>query len=205
MTRMPSLVLLDLMGTLVREPFYRDVPEFFGMSLRELLSIKHPTSWLEFENGAIDEETFLRSFFADGRDFDRAGLVEHMRAAYAYLPGAEALLADLKSAGVRLAILSNYPVWYRMIDERLRYSRFVERGYYSCELGVRKPNPEIYAQVLDDVGLPAEELLFVDDRPENCAGAEKLGMRTLHFTDVPDLRAELTRRELLRADAAGDA
>lgn len=49
------VLLFDIMDTLVRDPFYQDVPAFFGMSLKELIDIKHPTAWIEFEKGLIDE------------------------------------------------------------------------------------------------------------------------------------------------------
>lgn len=202
MTQAPSFLLLDLMGTLVREPFYRDVPGFFGMNLSELLAVKNPTSWIEFESGLMDEATFLARFFADERSFDHAGLVNHMRDSYEYLAGAEQLLSDLSSAGVRVSILSNYPSWYQMIDEKLGFSRFVESSFFSCDLGCRKPDASIYEAVLRDVDVAANEILFVDDRPENCVGAERAGMQALHFTDVPGLRAELTRKAILRTDAS---
>ena len=200
MIQAPKVLLLDLMGTLVREPFYRDVPSFFDMSLSELLAVKSPTAWIEFENGQIDEATFLDRFFEDGRVYDQQGLVRMMRAAYEYLPGAEQLLADLNSAGVRMNILSNYPSWYAMIDEKLAFSRFFESIFVSCDLGCRKPDRAPYEAVIEALALEPHEILFVDDRPENCTGAERVGMQSLHFADVPGLRAELTRRGVLRSD-----
>lgn len=202
MTQTPSILLFDLMGTLVREPFYKDVPEFLGMSLRELLSVKSPTAWIEFESGRIDEEAFLRDFFADGREFDGVGMIECMRSAYEYLPGARELLVDLNSASVRLSLLSNYPSWYQMIDEKLGYSAWLESSFYSCDLGHRKPDQEAYGLVLEQLDVAAEQVLFIDDRPENCVGAERAGMGALHFTDAHDLRAELTRRSILNSARA---
>ncbi|XP_042993022.1 flavin mononucleotide hydrolase 1, chloroplatic isoform X3 [Carya illinoinensis] len=67
--RLPIL-LFDIMDTLVRDPFYHDVPAFFGMSLKELIECKHPTAWIEFEKGMIDEVELSRIFFKDGRSFD---------------------------------------------------------------------------------------------------------------------------------------
>lgn len=49
------ILLFDIMDTIVRDPFYEDVPAFFGMSLKELIDCKHPTAWVEFEKGFIDE------------------------------------------------------------------------------------------------------------------------------------------------------
>lgn len=60
--------------TLVRDPFYEEVPKFFGMSLKELYSAKHPTAWVEFERGEISEEILVSRFFRDSRAFDSEGM-----------------------------------------------------------------------------------------------------------------------------------
>lgn len=49
------ILLFDIMDTVVRDPFYKDIPAFFGMSFNELIDCKNPTSWIEFEKGLIDE------------------------------------------------------------------------------------------------------------------------------------------------------
>ncbi|PSR71907.1 hypothetical protein CEY00_Acc33747, partial [Actinidia chinensis var. chinensis] len=56
------VLLFDVMDTIVRDPFYEDVPAFFSMSLKELIECKHPTAWIEFERGLIDEMEFARNF-----------------------------------------------------------------------------------------------------------------------------------------------
>jgi hypothetical protein len=43
------------MDTIVRDPFYKDIPAFFQMSFNQLIDSKHPTAWIEFEKGLIDE------------------------------------------------------------------------------------------------------------------------------------------------------
>ncbi|XP_031249796.1 flavin mononucleotide hydrolase 1, chloroplatic-like [Pistacia vera] len=67
------ILLFDIMDTIVRDPFYQDVPAFFGMPMKELIECKHPTAWLEFEKGLIDEMELARKFFKDGRPFDLEG------------------------------------------------------------------------------------------------------------------------------------
>jgi len=64
----------------------------------------------------------------------------------------------------------------------------------SWELGVLKPDARIYRIALERLGVPAGEALFVDDRPENVAGAEAVGMRGLVFTG--DASVEALRRTL---------
>lgn len=47
------------------------------MPMKELLECKHPTAWIEFEKGLIDEDELARKFFIDGRDFDLEGEIHH--------------------------------------------------------------------------------------------------------------------------------
>ena len=46
---MRPILLFDVMGTLVHDPFFEEMPEFFGLSFDELLAVKHPSAWVEFE------------------------------------------------------------------------------------------------------------------------------------------------------------
>jgi epoxide hydrolase-like predicted phosphatase len=61
----------------------------------------------------------------------------------------------------------------------------------SSEVGLRKPDPRIYAELVRRLGLPAEHVVFVDDLPENLPAAAELGIQTILFTDAPTLRQRL--------------
>lgn len=102
----------------------------------------------------------------------------------------------LREAGVRTAILSNM-VWEILLHMRKRFGwldRF-DQHTWSCELGIAKPDPEIYLYTCEGLGVPPEETLFLDDKPENVAAAEKLGMKAIGFTTVKRLREQLEERE----------
>ena len=185
------VLLLDVMGTLVYEPFYREVPAFFGMSLERLIAEKHPTAWAEFERGEIDEVELEAKFFKDGRSYDHAGMRARMEEAYELLDGVEELLSDLKAARVEMHALSNYPDWYLLIERKLALSRFLKWTFVSCRTGARKPSPAAYRAAIDGLGRPPADLVFVDDREENCAGARALGIEAIRFRGAEALRGAL--------------
>jgi HAD superfamily hydrolase (TIGR01509 family) len=189
----PSVILWDVMGTLVYDPFFVEVPQFFGMTLDELYAAKHPTAWQAFERGTIDEAQLLREFFADGRAFDGEGLKAMMRDAYELLPGIEPLLDRLRDAGVPMHALSNYPPWWRLIEEAVSLSRWVTWSFVSCRTGVRKPAAQAYEAALEALELPAQACLFIDDREANCQGARAVGMPAVRFRSVAALQPELRR------------
>lgn len=192
------VLLLDVMDTLVHDPFYVEVLEFFGLDLDGLFAIKSKQAWLEFERGEIDEAAIVDRYFHDGRKLDLAGLRACMGAAYRWLPGVEAVLTELRAAGVEMHALSNYPVWFELIEQRLGLSRYLEWSFVSCRTGVRKPDAGAYLGAARRLGRDPRECLFVDDRAHNCAAAEALGMPALEFVDGPQLRAGLVARGLLR-------
>ena len=107
----------------------------------------------------------------------------------------EALCGEL-SARHGCHLLSNYPVWYRIIEEKLELSRYADGSFVSCNLGVRKPHPGIYQAAIDQLGDPGA-MIFVDDRQQNCDAAMALGIDALRFRDAATLRGELVARGLL--------
>jgi HAD superfamily hydrolase (TIGR01509 family) len=61
----------------------------------------------------------------------------------------------------------------------------------SYEVGCIKPDSQIYHVALEKAQADPGECVFIDDRPENIAAAEDLGIRTILFLDDTDLEAEL--------------
>lgn len=197
MTTRPPVLFLDVMDTLVEDPFFTRVPAFFAMSMEELLAVKDPTAWLDFERGLVDEEEYARRAFKDGRAYDHAAFRALMVDGYRYLEGVEDLLAQLKSRGVEMHALSNYPPWFELLDEKLRLSRYLSWRFVSCKTGVRKPDPGAYTGPLTALERAPGECWFIDDRRVNCEVAEALSIRTHHFTGVAGLRSFLEVEGLL--------
>lgn len=194
---MQPVLLFDVMGTLVRDPFFEEIPAFFGLDLQQFIAGKHPTAWIDFETGRLDSRGYAAQMFSDRRAVDMAELEAHVRRSYRFLDGVEALLGDLVARGVEMHALSNYPEWYRMIEEELGLGRFVRWSFVSCRTGYRKPDPRAYTHALEALGRRADECLFIDDRPGNCEGATAEGIPSLVFTDAVSLRRELEERGVL--------
>jgi putative hydrolase of the HAD superfamily len=112
-----------------------------------------------------------------------------------------AWVAALQRAGLRTAILSN------MVSDLLRHMRTSPdfdwlAGFthltWSCDLGIGKPDPAIYLHTCEKLQVRPEHSLFIDDKPENIAAAEALGIRSILFTDAAQLRRDLHSRNLLQ-------
>jgi len=76
-----------------------------------------------------------------------------------------------------------------------RFKNCFERFYLSHEIGMRKPNAEIFEFVLNENGLKAEETFFIDDTKENTDAAERLGIQCWNLQvgkeDIIDLKSKL--------------
>lgn len=186
------ILLFDVMDTIVRDPFYHQVPAFFRMSMKELLDCKHPTVWIDFEKGLIDEMELARNFFKDGRHCDIEGLKNCMKEGYSYIEGVEELLYDLKKNGYELHAFTNYPIWYQMIEEKLKLSNYLSWTFCSCVIGKRKPEADFYSEVEKRLGVDPANCVFVDDRLKNVDAAIEAGFSGLQFKNAEILRKELS-------------
>ena len=75
---------------------------------------------------------------------------------------------------------------------------FYEQGYdmfdilvFSCKEGVRKPEKKIFELTLKKLGVHAPEAVFIDDKKENVKSAEKIGLKTVLFKNILQLKKEL--------------
>jgi FMN phosphatase YigB (HAD superfamily) len=194
----PSVILWDIMDTVVRDPFFTHMPAFFGQSFQELVQRLQPGTWVEFELGRLNEPEFFARFFKDGSVIDGPALKRCMANGYAWIEGMPELLGELRSRSVPMHALSNYPEWYQLVEERLELSRYLSLSFISCRTGVRKPALEAFSYACESLGLPPESCLLVDDRAQNCEAARKVGLPTLHFDgDVMRLRRDLAEHRLL--------
>jgi putative hydrolase of the HAD superfamily len=107
--------------------------------------------------------------------------------------------AGVVAAGVPVALLSNMvpEIGAHLRDELRLFDAFAHVAY-SCELGVIKPEPAIYAHVLDVLSLGPEDVLFVDDREANVSAARELGWHAIEFRGRDPLMAAIAAGYSLR-------
>lgn len=194
MPEAPPVLLFDIMDTLVVDPFHEAIPAFFGLSLPELIRAASPGAWVAFERGELLPSEYAERMFADGRAVEWHAFEAHVRAAYRWVDGMEELVSELGRRGHEMHALSNYPVLYRVVDEVVGLSRYMPLTFVSCNTRHRKPDPESFLHAARELGRAPEECLLIDDRRQNCEGAERVGMSALVFEDAKTL--ELRLREL---------
>ena len=121
-------------------------------------------------------------------DAEALELIEHDNRQWTNeCPEMLALARDLRQAGYKTAILSNME--RRMLGvmrEKLAWLDEFEVQMYSCELGMVKPDAEIYLECCRRLGCQPEEVLFLDDKKVNTEGAKSIGMQSYVFASGID-------------------
>ncbi len=196
-------VAFDVMDTLLTDPFREALHAATGHTVDEIIARRDPQVHPAFERGEIDEHDYWRAFAAAGIVADREIFHRERRQRTRWLPGMRALLDELDGQVLRAAA-TNYPVWIEELATGPLAGR-LEVVVASCHVGARKPDPGFYQAVLARLGLAAEQVLFVDDRPANVDGAAAAGMRAHRFAHVDGLRSWLVEQRVLPRVAGADS
>ena len=142
---------------------------------------------VRFEKGAMEERDFEVALAAKlGVSGD--GLIDRLFAGIRPEPAVIDAVAAARRQGVRCGLLSNS--WGHRYD-RSRWEELFDATVISGEIGMRKPDPEIYALAAERLGLPPQEIVFVDDIQHNLPPAEAIGMATVHHTTAEKTVTEL--------------
>jgi putative hydrolase of the HAD superfamily len=144
-----------------------------GGSDEEYWSLIGSSLGLSFDDDAVRELTAL----------DNAGWLDE--------PVADtvALIDDLASSGVPLALLSNAPSTFARLAEKLPWAKHFRHLVFSGDLGYAKPDAAIWRHVESVVG--SSDLIFYDDRLPNIEGALVAGWDARLWTSAAAARVEL--------------
>lgn len=108
------------------------------------------------------------------------------------------ILKQLKQAGYPLYGLSNWSAeTFPYAREKYDFFHLFDDFVISGEVGQVKPDPEIFQIMLEQIGKPAEQCLFIDDSLTNINQAQKMGFGTIHFQSPEQLATALHELKIL--------
>ncbi len=94
----------------------------------------------------------------------------------------------------KLAILSNHSKeWASYMRQKFDLFKSFDPLIFSCDVGFRKPDPQIYEMALEKLKCDPEECIFIDDKKRNTDAGEKLGIKGIVFENSAKLEKELSR------------
>lgn len=107
-----------------------------------------------------------------------------------------------RAAGIRTGLISNS--WGNGLDyDPALMEELFDAVVISGDVGLHKPQPEIFLMGAERIGVAPEECVFVDDLRENCAGAEAVGMKAILHRGSAGTLPQL--QELLGVPVTDDA
>lgn len=209
-----KVVFFDFGGVFTLSPFsaIADMAEARGATPEQLMHIvfgdygedgDHP--WHRLERGELSLEDTRLAIQDLGRS--QHGLEIDLYELFAAMPRDGGLrhelverVSNIKEAGLQTAIITNnvkeFAEGWRSL---LPVDELFDRVFDSCELGIRKPNAEIYRYALDAMQVRPEQALFLDDFQANVDSARALGIDCIWVREpLEECWRELDQRVLMR-------
>ena len=190
-------VIFDWGGVLIDDPrpgLLQYCCEVFSIPLENYTPV-HDLFLDEFHKGKISEERFWQQI-ADKLGIPLLSARPKWYDAFrsAYVPKQEMfhLVSSLHDKGYKTALLSNTELPAVEFFHELDYDMF-DVLVFSCLEGVMKPEQKIYEFTLERLGSKAEQTVFIDDRQDYIRGAEDVGLNTILFKNIDQVKDELVR------------
>jgi glucose-1-phosphatase len=211
----PKMLYFDLGNVLLsfsHEQMYRQMAEAMEISpdiLQRAFLSQGPAADLivQYETGQLTTDEFNEAVH---RLIDRRPDLQRFAKAvsdiFAPMPETWKIVEHLAGAGHPMAILSNTnPAHWEWVTDG-RFPLVAEIGepespfawaILSYEAGAMKPDRAIYQTAIARAGVPAGDIFFVDDRPENVEGARAVGIDAVQFEGAEKFRRDLAERDIV--------
>ena len=160
---------------------------------------RHELSFPAFDSGHISLDEYLdRTLFYRPRSFTREEFTAFMFAQSKEFPASRAILESAASTQEYfIGAINNEPLelnQYRIEAFNLRRDFLV--FFSSCYVRSRKPEEMIFRVALEVTQRPAEQCVFIDDRPLNLESPRRLGMNVIHYQNALQLRSDLQKYDV---------
>jgi FMN phosphatase YigB (HAD superfamily) len=145
-------------------------------------------TYIEASLGNISAAQFWKDVGVD------PGLEDRYLSMHELMPGVDAILGLAVSMSCSICCISNdVREWSGKLRRRFSLADRITDWFVSGDIGSRKPDERIYRFALNSLGVPAERVLFVDDRVRNLDAATRLGMDTV-WLSPKDMPSQYHRR-----------
>jgi epoxide hydrolase-like predicted phosphatase len=149
----------------------------------------------DFQKGLICEDTFWEKICSElnvPKPKNPSLWAEAFEATYVPRNDMFSMATSLQESGYKTAVLSNTEVPVMQLFHLQRYEMF-DVPVFSCLEGVKKPNRKIYELTLKKLDSQPEQAIFIDDNSEYINGANEVGINTVLFQNIDQVKDELNR------------
>lgn len=211
--KMIKAIIFDLGGVLMTDVPLKQIAEELSkespLSEQEIHTHLYPTEhWTLLTLGKITEDEYWDHFLhaltqAEGKiNADKKYLKDKVRSSLYPLKHSTRIVNLLKNHSFdyaqdlryKLGILSNHAKeWSEYMKQSFDLFKSFDQIIFSCDIGLRKPDPKSYQIALERLQSDPNECVFIDDKKRNTDAAEKLGIKGIVFEESSKLVEELAR------------
>ena len=189
-------ILFDLGGVLMDFGGLKRLADLTGRANDADLRTRWASSkWLQaYERGNCDSEAFGSGVVAEwDLDLTSSEFVSEFSGWPAGpFDGSLELIRSLHGK-IRMGCLSNTnPAHWQQHLDRWGLVEYFEWTLVSHELGTMKPDPEVFQTTVETIGIPPEQLLFLDDGIDNVIAARTYGIRSEHTCGIDEVRSAIS-------------
>lgn len=103
-------------------------------------------------------------------------------------------IQELRKRGIRCFLATNnekHRVNFMLIN--MNFDKDLDKVYASADIGFKKPSPEFFSKMIDDIkGISKDEILFWDDDEENVQGAKDFGIHAEFYSTIEEFKTKMT-------------
>lgn len=192
-------IIFDLGGVLFARDINKCTQDFYDF-FSFIRTNPMPKFWVEYDRGTSTMAEVI-DHLTEINHCDRSKSERYLHQSIEMqetVDATEQLVHDLKVVDYKLYVLSNMSHEFIAFLRKFPVYDLFDGEVISCEVGVVKPEPEIYRILLDRYKLDPAESFFIDDRRANIAAAAELGIDGYHFNHTDPVEScEFLRRKFL--------
>ena len=191
-------IIFDLGAVILNINYQNTIDEFSKLGVKNastFYSKKVQTDLFnQIETGEITAEKFLSELQKETNNATISQVKYAWNSMLLDLPNERIQLIKSLKNKYRIYLLSNTNIIHidafkKQLGDRKweEFSALFGKMYLSYEVGMRKPNTEVFEHILKEQNLKAEEVFFIDDSPQHIEAAKKLGIHCHHLLDNEDI------------------
>lgn len=152
--------------------------------------------WNEFDRSLLSDDEIIQSFIKNAPAYEKEirQVMQNLGNSIVTYDYTKTWIKELKEAGFRIFILSNYARWtYELTRKQLDFLKACDGALFSFEVNKIKPEAEIFHILTKRFDIDPEKAVFLDDNRNNIEAAKALGFATILFTSQNKAVEELEK------------
>jgi len=142
--------------------------------------------------GKNTEENFWRALKErSGIRLDNSTLREEILKRFTIRGEMLKIVSELRAKGIKVYILSDQTNWLDELDKKEGFYKAFDGIFNSYHMGKGKRDPSVFKDICSGLGIEPKEAIFVDDNLKNIERARNMGLMTIHFRSISQLRLAL--------------